>query len=180
MSSYACVVADPAWRFGDSLPGASRGASKNYATMTSAAIAGLQLPPIADNAHLFLWRVAAMQQEALDVCKAWGFVPKTEIVWLKRTVSGKRHFGMGRHVRAEHETCLVATRGRGAGVLSRSVRSTFEAAVGRHSAKPDAFYELVESLVPGPRLELFARRERLGWTCIGNELPQPTTLQGAA
>lgn len=74
-----------------------------------------------------------------------------------------------RTLRAEHETCLVATRGKPK-PLSRSVRSTFEAPAGRHSAKPDAFYKLVETLAPGPWVELFARRQRAGWTCYGNEL----------
>ena len=38
-----------------------------------------------------------------------------------------------------------------------------------HSAKPEAFYDLVESVSPGPRLELFARRNRLGWDTWGDE-----------
>ncbi len=79
--------------------------------------------------------------------------------------------GMGRTVRAEHETCLIATRGRPS-VRSRSVRSTFTAPVGAHSAKPDSFYSLVEQLCHGPFAELFARRRRPGWTQHGNQLPE--------
>ncbi len=40
---------------------------------------------------------------------------------------------------------------------------------GAHSAKPDAFLDLVETVSPGPYLELFARRQRLGWDTWGNE-----------
>ena len=40
---------------------------------------------------------------------------------------------------------------------------------GQHSAKPEAFFDLVESVSPGPYLELFARRQRLGWDTWGNE-----------
>jgi len=177
---FRCIVADPPWKFGDSLPGSGRGASKHYDVMSTSAICSLVLPPIAADAHLFLWRVASMQQDALDVAFHWGFVVKSDLVWLKRTATGKRHFGMGRHVRAEHETCLICTRGKGAGILDRGIRSTFEASTGEHSAKPDAFFEIVERLVPGPRLELFARRNRAGWTCLGNELAQPTTLEASA
>lgn len=180
VAPFRCVVADPAWKFGDSLPGNGRGAAKHYDVMSTAAICALQLPPIAADAHLFLWRVAAMQQDALDVVFHWGFAVKSELVWLKRTTGGKRHFGMGRHVRAEHEVCLICTRGKGAGILDKSIRSTFEAPVGEHSTKPDAFYALVERLVPGPRLELFARRERSGWTGIGNQMPRPITLEAAS
>jgi N6-adenosine-specific RNA methylase IME4 len=38
-----------------------------------------------------------------------------------------------------------------------------------HSVKPEAFLDLVESVSPGPYLELFARRQRLGWDTWGNE-----------
>lgn len=40
---------------------------------------------------------------------------------------------------------------------------------GEHSAKPEAFLDLVEQVSPGPYLELFARRDRLGWDTWGNE-----------
>lgn len=168
---FACVVADPPWAFGDKLPGPGRGAVKHYPVLSARAIMDFALPPIADDAYLFLWRVASQVEEAYRVCRAWGFVPKTEIVWVKRTATGKRWFGMGRTVRAEHEVAIVGTRGRPA-TRSKSIRSTFEAPVPErgHSAKPEAFSELVEALVPGPRLELFARRQRPGWTCLGNEI----------
>ena len=40
----------------------------------------------------------------------------------------------------------------------------------RHSAKPEAFYDIVESMSPGPYLDVFARRLRMGWDCWGNEV----------
>lgn len=164
------LVADPPWKFSDNLPGAKRGASKNYKTLSLEDICAFDVPALAPDAHLFLWRVASMVEEAYEVVRAWGFVPKTEIVWRKKTAKGLRWFGMGRIVRAEHETCIVATRGRPQ-VLNKSVRSTFDAPVTGHSAKPDAFYSLVEGLVAGPYVELFARRHRPGWMCFGDELP---------
>ena len=184
MGEPACVlVADPAWLFGDSLPGQGRGASAHYGCMPTKGQAALptfepsdltdmRLPPLAADCLLFLWRVAAMQREALHVMRAWGFgEPKSELVWLKKTVTGKRWFGMGRYVRAEHEVCLIGARGRGASLIrDHAVRSTFEAVAGRHSEKPDEFFEIVERLAPGPYVEMFARRPRKGWTCIGNEL----------
>lgn len=199
---FDVVVADPAWMFGDKLPGAGRGAEKHYGVMTTRGICDMasivhrtatpialtmsgQRALIAEDAHLFLWRVSAMQQEALDVVRAWGFTVKSELVWLKRTKKDKEHFGMGRHVRMSHEVCLICTRGRGAGIVNRSQRSTFttdldedgggefEAQVGRHSKKPDRFYEIVEGLFAPSvrRLELFARRARPGWTVLGDEAP---------
>lgn len=187
--AFRVVVADPPWKFGDKLPGATRGAEKQYDVMTVADICRLQLPLIADDAHLFLWRVSSMPQEALDVISAWGFVVKSELVWVKKSKHGKPHFGMGRHVRLGHEICHIATRGKGAGIMNRAQRSvfstelddegggSFEAAVGRHSEKPSEFYDIIREIVPGPRLELFGRQERDGFTVIGNQVPgNATTL----
>jgi len=176
---FRVVLADPAWAFGDSLPGPGRGAVKHYGCMTAREICRMPLPPIASNALLLLWRVAAMQQEALDVCRMWGFTPKSEIVWRKLTAPGKTkgsgnkpHFGMGRYVRASHEVCIVAVRGR-VKVADASIRSVFEAHVLEHSRKPDEIYSIAERLVPGgPYVELFARRRREGWTSIGDQLPE--------
>ena len=104
------------------------------------------------------------------------------------------HFGMGRTVRNAHETAIIATRGaRCPERLSASERSWFRAPVPQcrvgdlcprctsawkgkpcgkpiHSAKPDAFFEKIERLFPGPYGELFARRARPGWWQHGNEI----------
>ncbi len=167
--SYKVLVADPPWSFNDKLPGPGRGAEKHYDVMTLEGIRNFQLPPLADDAYLFMWRVASQVPEAYEVARAWGFVPKSEIVWRKMTKHGKEHFGMGHHVRASHETCIVAVRGKPKPRV-RNVRSIFHAPVGRHSEKPDAFFELVEMMCEGPYVELFARRQRAGWQCEGNEL----------
>ncbi len=171
MEACKLLLADPPWAFGDKLPGKTRGAERNYATLTVEQICTFPLPPLADDALLLLWRVAAMPEEALRVVRAWGFVPKSEVVWCKTTATGKPHFGMGRYVRASHETCVVAARGRAhALVASRSIRSVFTAPVREHSRKPAEFYELAEALFPGPRVELFARgRARPGWEVYGDQ-----------
>lgn len=173
MSGYRLIAADPPWKFGDKLPGRARGASKHYPCMPWTEICDFELPPVSDDALLFLWRVASMQQEALDVAHAWGFKPKSELVWVKTTKTGKRHFGMGRYTRQCHETCIIATRGNGLGLIkSRSIRSVFEAPVGRHSEKPEAFFEIIRELCGDDvkRAELFARKTRPGWDCFGNEI----------
>lgn len=82
---FQTVVADPAWQPRDALPGPGRGASKHYSTMSTPDIRSLayRLPPIADDALLFLWRLSSMPFDGLDVCRAWGFEPVSEIVWVK-------------------------------------------------------------------------------------------------
>lgn len=173
MSSPPVVVcADPPWRFGDSLPGPTRGAAKRYACMSAPDIADYIAGYCASapNLVLFLWRVSSMQREALDVVSAANCVVKSELVWEKLTVTGKPHFGMGRYVRASHETCLIAARGRALPEV-RNVRSRFAAQVREHSRKPEAFYELVERMYPSSeKHELFARTVRPGWTQHGDQI----------
>jgi N6-adenosine-specific RNA methylase IME4 len=51
---------------------------------------------------------------------------------------------------------------------------------GAHSAKPEAFLDVVESVSPGPYVELFARRDRLGWDTWGNESLGTAEMEEAA
>lgn len=172
-----CIVVDCPWKFGDTLPGPKRGASKHYDVMTVEELCAFKLPPIDQRAIMFFWRVASMQDEALRVINAWGFQVKSELVWNKTTKHGKRQFGMGRYVRMEHEVCLIAVNDGTYPVNDKAIRSTFAAPVGRHSVKPDEFFEIVERLVGDvPRVELFARKRRPGWTCYGNELTGETNV----
>jgi N6-adenosine-specific RNA methylase IME4 len=185
------LLADPAWLFGDKLPGQGRGASKHYGCLTVGELECFELPPLANDCLLMLWRVAAMQPEAFRVAKAWGFTIKAEGVWRKLTKNGKEHFGMGRYVRMSHETYLIGVReSNKPKIAHRAIRSTFEAPgvadvvdldfeapTGAHSVKPDRIYEIAEALIPGgPYVELFARRRRAGWIQYGDELePESST-----
>lgn len=166
------LVADPPWKFGDKLPGPGRGAEKNYACMSTADICTMDLPVSRDEPHsvLFLWCVESMQRDALDVVRAWNYVEKTSLIWEKMTSGGKPHFGMGRYLRASHERCIVAVRGKAQPAV-RNVRSRFSAPVGVHSQKPEEFYRIVETMYPeGPWFEMFARTTRPRWTQVGHEL----------
>ncbi len=44
---------------------------------------------------------------------------------------------------------------------------------GRHSEKPALFYAMIEDMGEAPRLEMFARSRRAGWTSWGDGL-KPT------
>jgi len=207
---FRVIAADPPWHNDDQLPGAKRGASKHYPTMSTEAIAMMPykdtatfpFPRIADTALLFLWRLSSMVDDALHVVKSWGFTAKSEVVWAKyhpckfcrgagwigkvncivchTTGCGTPWFGMGRYTRAQHETCIIAARGKMASeIRAHNIRSVFHAPVpadpqggarGRHSAKPDRFYtDIVMQLAAGPYVELFARKLRAGWTVLGNQ-----------
>ena len=50
MTPARVIVADPAWKFSDSLPGKSRGAIRQYKCLSVQDIIRFPLPPIADDA----------------------------------------------------------------------------------------------------------------------------------
>lgn len=64
--------------------------------------------------------------------------------------------------------------------LRRSDTRWFTWPRGKHSQKPEHFYDLVEQVSPGPYVELFARRHRLGWDVWGNESANTAQLEHPA
>lgn len=171
------IAADCPWLFGDKLPGV-RGAESHYPCMSTPDLMDLELPKFDADSILFQWCVASMLEDAIAVTNAWGFTIKSGLIWVKTKSGvvepadeGDLAFGMGRSVRASHETCLIATRGKYTKLIkNHSTRSVFFAERLAHSEKPAKFYELVENMCEGPYVELFSRKQRPNWTCIGNEL----------
>lgn len=52
----------------------------------------------------------------------------------------------------------------------------YEAPRRAHSEKPELFMDLIEQMSYSPRIELFARRARLGWHAWGNEVSSDIEL----
>lgn len=167
------LVADPPWPTGSLSVSGFKTKKEHYEKLTIEQIKDFPLPPLVDDAWLFMWRLQYMVPEALEVMQAWGFEHKSELVWVKRTVHGKLHFGPGYYLRGSHEVCLIGRR-RCKGPTPRkakNIRTVLEARTGRHSQKPDKFYGTVEEFSDGPYVELFARQQRFGWHTFGNEIP---------
>ena len=72
------------------------------------------------------------------------------------------------------ELLLFGTRGKNARTLSpgRSQVNFLATQKREHSRKPDEIFPIIEACSPGPRLELFAREKRKGWTIWGNQAPE--------
>lgn len=121
------------------------------------------------NAHLFLWTTNAFMDKAYDVARAWGFQPKTIVTWVKTKPDGTPSMKTGNYFRGATEHFLFCIRGSLPLSTDRAYPTAFLWPRLSHSVKPDAFYDLVESVSPGPYLELFARRQRLGWDTWGDE-----------
>jgi N6-adenosine-specific RNA methylase IME4 len=185
---YRTIVADPPWPlayhgggtrkggiWSTSLYTSKRPAGLGYPTMTLEAICALDVAGLAaDDAHLYLWIPDRLLIEgaAARVIAAWEFKPGRTLIWKKR------NYGLGAFPRPQHETVVLAKRGKlpyGATDVGSvqewphvyEYAGPVKAKVG--SAKPPAFLDLVEQVSPGPYLELFARRQRLGWDTWGDE-----------
>jgi N6-adenosine-specific RNA methylase IME4 len=134
----------------------------------------LPIPSIAaDNSVLWLWAVNALLDDALDLMEHWGFEYKNTLTWAKVTKQGDRpSVGMGFWMRGATEHLLLGVKGKPK-PLRRNQPTWFSAPPAAHSAKPDEAYSIIETLTPGPYADIFARRERPGWTCWGDELHDP-------
>lgn len=168
---YRTIVADPPWRvhqppvwnYGE--PGGKANRPVPYPTMTVNDIAVLPVDHVAhESCHLYLWTINRYVEDAYDVARNWGFKPSTLLTWCKP----RKGLGVGGAYALTTEFCLFARRGRGA-FEERECTTWFQWPRGAHSAKPEAFIDMVERVSPGPYLEMFARRARLGWDYWGNE-----------
>jgi N6-adenosine-specific RNA methylase IME4 len=128
---------------------------------------------VAEQAHLYLWTTNNYLPSALIVMETWGFAYKTCITWAKTSMK----LGLGQYFRGMTEHCLFGTRGP---ALPYRVRTDGKRAQGttlilaprgEHSVKPAKVYEYAELVSYEPRLELFARQKRQGWTVWGLEAP---------
>lgn len=182
---FGAILADCPWHFrsyAKSDPKTDRGVK--YRTMTIDEIKAL---PIADFAakdcHLFLWTTGPHFPLALDVMNSWGFkFSGMAFVWLKlkRTFEPSQleyvsniekhfHLGLGFTTRKNAEFVLLGRRGN-ARRIAKDVRELIFAPVRQHSRKPDEVHERIERYCAGPRLELFGRQRRKGWTVRGDEV----------
>jgi N6-adenosine-specific RNA methylase IME4 len=142
-----------------------------YPVMT---LDGIRSLPVAEmveaEAHLYLWTTNRFVENAYAIARAWGFRPSQLLTWCKPPMG----IGFGGAFVTTTEFVLFARRG----TLPHKARvdstwwqwsRVYEGGHIKHSAKPEAFLDLVEAVSPGPYLELFARRNRLGWDTWGNE-----------
>lgn len=182
--AYRTIVADPPWPFEWNGGGAYRRNGRGerhlnhkfkrgleYRTMSIEEIAELPVSAIAaPDAHLYLWipDCHLIEGHGATICRAWGFEPGRTLIWKKTG------FTLGRFPRPQHEAVIVCRRGK----LPFQIADTgsvqtwphvYENGGRKHSAKPDAFLDLVERASPGPYVELFARRARFGWDYWGDE-----------
>lgn len=177
---FATVLADPPWQFsnrtGKMAPEHKR--LCRYPTMNLQEIKELPVAKIvADAAHLYLWVPNALLPEGLQVMESWGFSYKTNLVWYKiRKDGGPDRRGVGFYFRNVTEVLLFGVRGKNVRTLQpgRSQENIISSRKREHSRKPDEQYAIIENCSWRPRIELFARGPREGWSVWGNQSEEYT------
>ena len=165
---FNVIYADPPWKY-DFSRDFARSIPSHYPAMDLEELKALGSKiPFADDCVLFLWATSPKLEEAFEVIRAWGFVYKTNFVWVKDKI------GMGYYCRNKHEILLVATRGNMSPPPPESrFPSVITAPREEHSKKPEIVYEMIEKMYPdGKYLELFARNKREKWVGWGAEYGQ--------
>ena len=175
---YNIIYADPPWRY--EMKKGQGVAENHYSTMGIEEICSLPVQEICDkDCVLFLWVTFPQLPEAFKVIKAWGFCYKTvAFVWIKQNKSGKGYFfGLGYWTRSNAEICLLAVRGKPKRI-SKKVFQLIVSPLQEHSKKPEeARKRIVELMGDLPRIELFARRQSVGWDVWGNEVESSLDME---
>lgn len=171
MTEFAAIMADPPWleRGGGKI---KRGADRHYKLLHTREIpVVMTAAPVwrpAENSHLYLWATNNFLKDGLWVMAELGFRYITTVTWAKDRI------GLGQYFRGQTEHMLFGVRGR-LPALVRTESTLIVAPRRKHSQKPEAAYERIERVSPGPYLEMFARggAVRGGWTAWGNEAAVP-------
>ena len=180
---FRVVVADPGWKFRTwSARGRGKCADRHYRCEELERIASLPVGELAaPDSILCLCVVQTHFPAAMQLLEAWGFEYKSVgFVWVKmpKRWSADQHplrirpkMGCGYYTRANAEQRWIARRGKGCTRVDRGVDQVIHAPLREHSRKPDAMYAGIERLFGDvPRIELFAREQRPGWSAWGDQL----------
>jgi len=156
---YGTIVVDPPWPYGSAYDADGRRVGSPYPEMSIEEIKALKIP-YTENCVLWLWATNAFIHEAYHVLEAWGFEPKTILTWVKDRM------GLGYWLRNQTEHCILAIKGTPTLDLKNQTTVLNAPNLG-HSSKPDEFYDLVDSLCIGTKIDYFSRRGRPGWATFG-------------
>lgn len=181
MTKYKTIVIDPPTKYG------KWGKSKPehrpndydrplpYSAMSMEEIKQLPIQEFADeNCELYLWTTQKYLPYSFEFLKSWGFKYCETLSWCKRPMG----LGQGGVFCPTTEFLIHGRIGKMPKI--RRIDSTWflvKRPHNSHSKKPEFFQDMIETVTDEPRLEIFARRERTGWFCIGDELGKPLEVQ---
>jgi len=188
---FGTAIIDPPWPYS---AGPRKAGFATHGREKSGVYESLSLPEIKDlrvgdvvTGYVFLWVGKKFLRDSFDVLEAWGFIPRSWMVWVKTSGSG-----VGSWFKSDAELVILATK-KDAPFLRTCASDVFSAPRTKHSAKPEYLHQFIERehtymrrvkagpgrfvrqpvavRFPGPYLELFGRSAREGWVVLGDEAP---------
>jgi N6-adenosine-specific RNA methylase IME4 len=161
---FDVIVIDPPWE----MEKIERDVAPNqvafdYPTMTTDEICDLEIP-CADDCHIWLWTTHKYLPEAFAVLDAWNLKYVCMFTWHKP--GGFQPFGLPQY---NSEFCLYARKGVPKFIDTKDFYTCFDASRGKHSEKPQLFYDVIRRVTAGRRLDMFNRRTIEGFETYGNE-----------
>ena len=161
VGKYTVISVDPPWPYGREYNPETSRVANPYPEMSIDEIKAIDLP-FKEDAILFLWTTHMFLPYAFEIVKHWGFDYKATLVWDKQKI------GMGAWFRMQCEFCIFAIKGK-PNYYNTTERDLISEARREHSRKPDAFFEMVDKICIGRKLEYFSREQRNGWDVFGND-----------
>ena len=165
---FDVVSVDPPWNYeGESkkitsFDAVGRRVANPYPEMSTDEIKKIKLP-LMDDAVVLLWTTHKFLPDAFDILKEWGLDYKATLVWNKEKI------GMGAWFRMQCEFCLVGVKGKPYWENTK-YRDIIEEPRRQHSRKPDIFFDVIDKITLGRKLDYFSREKRNGWEVFGNDL----------
>jgi len=165
---FDVVSVDPPWPYeGEnknitSFDSVGRRVANPYPEMSIEDIKKIEMPLIND-AVVLLWTTHKFLPDAFEILKEWGLDYKATLVW------NKEKMGMGAWFRMQCEFCIVGVKGKPYWE-NTTFRDILNEPRREHSRKPDSFFEMIEKITMGRRLEYFSREKRNGWEVFGNDI----------
>ena len=120
--------------------------------------------------NVFMWVIDKYLIQAEQFMQELGYTRHARIIWNKRngsapafTVRFTCEYLLWFYKKGSMLMPVSETRGRYPNYLEESSK--------RHSQKPECAYQMLEDMFSGTdKIELFARHQRSGWDCWGNEI----------
>ena len=175
MEIFDVIITDPPWSYygAQDKMGA---AGKEYDTITDLDLLAWKYP-LSKNGLLFMWATCPRLNFAMDCIKEHGLYYRgVAFVWVKTKQDGSPIGAQGVRpstVKPVVELVLVASPrmiGRPLKLHNEAIRQVVFAPKGEHSQKPEEVQDRIELMYPdATKAEFFARRQRNGWQCFGNQ-----------